>query len=156
MSKINTLDPDTSQEPEPTIPQEYNNNYFFYSISQSFEKFWDLYPLKKEKEIAFEVFKKLKPSEVVVDEIIAHLREQIQSQLLKRSEGVWVPAWKYPANWLAQRCWEKNIQSKENDHAIHETTLANQETVHLVGIKHQPSEGASFNDTEFQKLWKLH
>ncbi|HAT4455372.1 TPA: Vir protein [Legionella pneumophila] len=156
-SNINTSEQDTFKKPEPTTPQD-NNNYFFISLSQAFEEFWDLYPLKKEKENAFEMFKKLKPSHALVQEIMARLTEQIQFDLQKRSEGVWMPAWKYPANWLAQRCWETTstiIKAKEYDYAIHETNRAHQSSDHLTRIT-KSSESTSFSDTEFQKLWKMH
>lgn len=157
-SNINTSEQDTFQKPEPTTPQDNNNNYFFISLSQAFEEFWDLYPLKKEKENAFEMFKKLKPSHALVQEIMARLTEQIQFDLQKRSEGVWMPAWKYPANWLAQRCWETTstiIKAKEYDYAIHETNRAHQSSDHLARIT-KSSESTSFSDTEFEKLWKMH
>ncbi|CZH50397.1 Vir protein [Legionella pneumophila serogroup 1] len=153
----NTLEPDTIQKTEPATPQD-NNNYFFISLSQAFEVFWDLYPLKKEKENAFEAFKKLKPSQNLVREIIARLTEQIQLSRQKRSEGVWMPAWKYPANWLAQRCWEttsKILEAKEYDHAIHETNRKYTSSTNSIGIT-ESSESPSFSDAEFRNLWKLH
>ncbi|HBD7351995.1 TPA: Vir protein, partial [Legionella pneumophila] len=131
---------------------------FFISLSQAFEVFWDLYPLKKEKENAFEAFKKLKPSQNLVREIIARLTEQIQLSRQKRSEGVWMPAWKYPANWLAQRCWETTstiLEAKEYDHAIHETNRKYTSSTNSIGIT-ESSESPSFSDAEFRNLWKLH
>ncbi|AMQ28348.1 TPA: Vir protein [Legionella pneumophila] len=158
-TKFNTniLEPDTIQKTEPATPQD-NNNYFFISLSQAFEVFWDLYPLKKEKENAFEAFKKLKPSQNLVREIIARLTEQIQLSRQKRSEGVWMPAWKYPANWLAQRCWETTstiLEAKEYDHAIHETNRKYTSSTNSIGIT-ESSESPSFSDAEFRNLWKLH
>ncbi|AOU64448.1 Vir protein [Legionella pneumophila] len=156
-SNTNTLEPDINQKAEPATPQD-NNNYFFISLSQAFEVFWDLYPLKKEKENAFEAFKKLKPSQNLVQEVIARLTEQIQLEIQKRAQGVWTPAWKYPANWLAQRCWETTstiLEAKEYDHAIHETNRKHASPTNRIGIT-ESSENSSFSDTEFQSLWKLH
>ncbi|STX48420.1 lvrA [Legionella hackeliae] len=51
-SNTNKLDPDTTPKGEPATPQD-NNNYFFISLSQAFDVFWDLYPLKKEKKKRF-------------------------------------------------------------------------------------------------------
>ncbi|CZL28148.1 hypothetical protein [Legionella pneumophila] len=153
----NTLEPDTIQKTEPATPQD-NNNYFFISLSQAFEVFWDLYPLKKEKENAFETFKKLKPSQNLVREIIDRLTEQIQLSRQKRSEGVWMPAWKYPANWLAQRCWETTstiLEAKEYNHAIHETNSKHSSSTNSIGVT-ESSESPSFSDAEFRNLWKLH
>lgn len=156
-SKTNRLDPDTIPKTEPATPQD-NNNYFFISLSQAFDVFWDLYPLKKEKENALEAFKKLKPSQSLVQQIIASLTEQIQLETKKRAEGVWVPSWKYPANWLTQRCWETtstNLEAKENDHAIHETNRKYASSTNSIRTT-ELLESPSFSDAEFQNLWKLH
>nr|HAT8713220.1 Vir protein [Legionella jordanis] len=156
-SNTNTLEPNTIQKTEPATPQD-NNNYFFISLSQAFDVFWDLYPLKKEKENAFEVFKKLKPSQSLVQQIIARLTEQIQLATKKRAEGVWVPSWKYPANWLTQRCWETtstNLEAKENDYAIHETNRKYASSTNSIRTT-ELRESPSFSDSEFQNLWKLH
>ena len=156
-SNTNKLDPDTTPKGEPATPQD-NNNYFFISLSQAFDVFWDLYPLKKEKENAFEVFKKLKPSQSLVQQIIARLTEQIQLETKKRAEGVWVPSWKYPANWLTQRCWETtstNLEAKENDYAIHETNRKYASSTNSIRTP-ELRESPSFSDSEFQNLWKLH
>lgn len=154
-SNTNTLEADTDQKHDPATPQD-SNNYYFISLSQAFEEFWDLYPLKKEKENAFEVFKKLNPSQTLMQGIIARLTEHIQLDQQKRSEGVWMPAWKYPANWLAQRCWETTptiIEAKEYEYAIHETNRPHQSSTHSIGAT---QSGESISDTEFQKLWKMH
>ncbi|OCH99158.1 Vir protein [Legionella jamestowniensis] len=156
-SNTNTLEPDINQKAEPATPQD-NNNYFFISLSQAFDVFWDLYPLKKEKENAFEAFKKLKPSQNLIQQIIARLTEQIQLSLQKRAEGVWMPAWKYPANWLAQRCWETTspiLEAKEYDHAIHETNRKNASSTNSIRTA-ESRESPNFSDAEFQNLWKLH
>ncbi|HHT9969800.1 TPA: Vir protein, partial [Legionella pneumophila] len=156
-SNTNTLEPNTIQKDEPATPQDINN-YFFISLPQAFDVFWDLYPLKKEKENAFEAFKKLKPSQNLVRQIITRLTEQIQLSLKKRAEGVWMPAWKYPANWLVQRCWETTSpihEAKEYDHAIHETNRKHTSSTNSIGIT-ESSESPSFSDSEFQNLWKLH
>ncbi|MDW9178615.1 Vir protein [Legionella pneumophila] len=156
-SNVNTVESDTTQKAEPATPQD-NNNYFFISLSQAFEVFWDMYPMKKEKENAFETFKKLNPSQNLVHEIITRLRKQIQLSVQKSTEGVWMPAWKYPANWLAQRCWEStstNLEIKEYEHAIHETNRKQPSATNTFGIT-ESSEFPSFSDAEFQKLWKTH
>ncbi|MBA2711547.1 MAG: Vir protein [Tatlockia sp.] len=135
----------TSQPPQLATPQN-NNNYFFIFLLKNFDAFWDLYPQKKEKENAFEVFKKLNPSQTLVHRIMAGLAAQIKFYHQQLQDGIWVPAWKYPANWLTQRCWETTIvrETKEYEHAIDETNPA------------KPCEARNFSDSEFQKLWKPH
>ncbi|EHL32610.1 hypothetical protein [Legionella drancourtii] len=154
-SNTNKLDPDTSPKHDPATPQD-SNNYYFISLSQAFEEFWGLYPLKKEKENAFEMFKKLNLSPALMQGIIASLTEHIQFDQQKRSEGIWMPAWKYPANWLAQRCWETTptiIEAKEYEYAIHETNRPHQSSTHSIWAT---QSGESISDTEFQKLWKMY
>ncbi|MBA2656850.1 MAG: Vir protein [Tatlockia sp.] len=136
---------DTTQKPQPATPQN-NNNYFFIFLLKTFDEFWELYPLKKEKEKAFELFKKIKPSQALVNKIMASLAAQIKFYQQQLSEGIWAPAWKYPANWLAQRCWEITTISKTqgNEHANDEGNPA------------KSGETANFSDSQFQKLWKMH
>lgn len=57
------LKPITPKLTQPATPQNNNNNNFFIFLLKNFEAFWELYPQKKEKENAFEVFKKLNPSQ---------------------------------------------------------------------------------------------
>lgn len=136
----------TSKPLQPATPQNNNNNNFFIFLYKTFDAFWDLYPQKKEKENAFEAFKKLNPSQALVDNIMAGLVAQIKFYNQQFLQGIWVPAWKYPANWLSQRCWEVTIltETKEYKHAIDERNLA------------KPRETRNFSESEFKKLWKTH
>lgn len=40
------------------------------------------------------------------------LDNQIKARSAKLALGEWVPAWKYPANWLAQKCWEDEVNTE--------------------------------------------
>lgn len=101
------------------IPHKDNNIYIF--LSEQFEKFLESYPEKKSSQKAWEVFQQLNPSETLFSQLMQALENQkIATEKLK-SQGIWIPNWKYPANWLAQRCWEDaitdiHIEEKSNAH----------------------------------------
>ncbi|HFL2715765.1 TPA: Vir protein [Legionella pneumophila] len=156
-NKKRDVEANTEKTSDPAIPQD-NNNYFFISLSQAFETFWDQYPVKKEKEKAFDEFKKLKPTQQLLRDLLSSLNAQIELYQQQSSEGIWLPAWKFPANWLAQRCWEYQTPThteKEYIHAAHERTTENKSSSSQFANT-QSSKNAGFSDSEFQKLWKIH
>lgn len=97
---------DTQAVQKADIPQE-NNNYIY--LSKQFERFWSLYPQKQSRPKAWDVFINLNPNESLVNAILSSLENQIKSREIAQGCGHWVPPWKYPANWLMQRCWEDEI-----------------------------------------------
>jgi hypothetical protein len=51
------------------------------------------------------------------------LEAQIQHRETKQASGLWVPPWKFPANWLTQHCWEDEViqnPTQEISHANHQ------------------------------------
>lgn len=113
---------DTDLNTEADTPLYIRNNYYIY-LSQQFEKFWTLYPLKKSKQSAWVKFQALQPSEDLVERIFTSLEEQILFYNQAKSQDQWLPDWKYPANWLVQHCWEDEINPntlKEAPHATHQ------------------------------------
>jgi hypothetical protein len=99
------------------------DNYYIYLLSQ-FEQFWNLYPLKKSKQKAWEQFQALKPEPQLCLEILNAIQKQIQFIQQLKTQGHWVAAWKYPANWLAQHCWNDELtmeDSRENKNATSQT-----------------------------------
>ena len=43
-------------------------------------------------------------------------------------QSKWIPPWKYPANWLAQRCWKDELSMEalqERPHAEHAKNIRN-------------------------------
>ncbi|CZG59656.1 hypothetical protein [Legionella pneumophila] len=115
LSEVEVLKADIVESPKAAIPL-YKDNYYIFLLSQ-FEKFWSLYPEKKSKSNAQAVFEELKPNAELWHTIINALNAQITYRETMRLQGTWVPPWKYPANWLAQRCWEDELQEKQ--HAEH-------------------------------------
>lgn len=109
---------DTSESPKAAIPLKEDN--FIYLLSR-FEQFWLLYPEKKSKHKAQVVFEKLNPNAELFKQLIHALQKQINHVETMNVSGAWVPPWKYPANWLAQRCWEDELteMNQENHRETH-------------------------------------
>ncbi|HHV6060357.1 TPA: hypothetical protein ACULYW_001728 [Legionella pneumophila] len=112
------------------IPQ-YNNYYIF--LSKQFEKFWELYPVKKSQQQAWQVFQDLNPSTTLIEQILLALQAQVNFIQQQKAQGLWVPNWKNPANWLAQQCW-----ADELTHYSQDIKNANYETSHTQPTAYDP------------------
>ncbi|HCW6793465.1 TPA: hypothetical protein OX083_002163 [Legionella pneumophila] len=84
-----------------------NNNYLY--LFKQFEKFWSVYPSKKSRQKAWDEFERLNPVDIQLEQIITALKAQIQNREAQQLAGEWLPPWKYPANWLAQKCWNDEL-----------------------------------------------
>ena len=69
----------------------------------SFERFWQAYPRKADKRAALLAWKALRPSESLVNTMLAALTTQCESAPWKESGGRYIP---HPAKWLTHRRWE--------------------------------------------------
>lgn len=78
------------------------------SFSKSFDDFWKAYPKKVSKANALKAWKKLKPNDDLVREILSALEEQKQSSQWQKDNGQFIP---YPATWLNGRRWEDEQQT---------------------------------------------
>lgn len=128
---LNFIHEPVSVEPTKAVIPLNNNNYIFY-LSKKFEKFWELYPQKSGKQKAWEAFVELNPDEDLFKHIFEILTLQVQVAKQRQASGSWIPAWKYPANWLAQHCWEDEIPveiTEENHHAKYRTNTATEKSV---------------------------
>ncbi|WP_298627625.1 hypothetical protein [uncultured Legionella sp.] len=99
-------------------PQIKENNYIY--LLQRFDNFWRMYPEKKSRDRAFEIFQQINPDEHLLQCMLQALYQQITAREAKEAHGEWVPAWKFPANWLSQKCWEDEVkieltQEKRNE-----------------------------------------
>ncbi|HAT8326752.1 TPA: hypothetical protein GDD11_11835 [Legionella pneumophila] len=111
----------TLVEPQKAAIPLYKDNLYIYLLAQ-FEQFWSVYPEKKSKNNAFMVFKQLNLSAETFQQLMSALQQQIHHREQIRTQGTWVPPWKYPANWLVQRCWEDELLTdalQETPHAEH-------------------------------------
>ncbi|HHT0594198.1 TPA: hypothetical protein ACTXXA_002549 [Legionella anisa] len=103
--------PDISNLPEADPPQKSEVNYI--CLYSKFEKFWKSYPQPFDKEAAFHQFRELNPDDKLFKEIMDGLHWQIQKYNHHVRSGEWVPKWKYPANWLAKKCWQPEMDMLE-------------------------------------------
>lgn len=111
--KADIVDP-----PQADTPHIKDN--YLYILQQKFDEFWLLYPEKKSRERAFETFKQINPDDQLLRTMLQAIESQVKGRRAKESHGEWVPSWKYPANWLAQKCWEDEVKielTQENSNA---------------------------------------
>lgn len=73
------------------------------TTSEGFERFWSAYPRKVSKGRAQKAWAKLKPSEQLVQAIIAGIGRAKTSAQWTREGGQYIP---HPATWLNDRGWE--------------------------------------------------
>ena len=69
----------------------------------SFERFWQAYPRKADRRAALLAWKALRPSESLVNTMLAALTAQCESAPWKEAGGRYIP---HPAKWLTHRRWE--------------------------------------------------
>lgn len=106
---------DIAESPKAAIPLKDNN--YIYLLSQ-FEKFWSAYPEKKSRTEAWQTFQLLNPDDGLFSKIMNALNVQIQHHQQKQVQGVWVPPWKYPANWLSKRAWEDEVTMEKKQEIL--------------------------------------
>lgn len=97
-------------------------------LLQQFEFFWSLYPEKKSRERTFQIFKQISPDKNLLQKIVQSLKNQIKAYQHKEARGEWVPPWKFPANWLLQKCWEDEIKITKKQEKINEKNGGNHNT----------------------------
>ncbi len=68
-----------------------------------FDEFWAVYPNKRDKSKARELWQKLAPDEALKKQIIAAVKQQARSEEWTKDCGQYVP---YPSTWLRRRRWE--------------------------------------------------
>lgn len=73
------------------------------SKASGFDEFWTVYPNKRDKSKACELWQKLAPDEALKKQIIAAVKQQAKSDEWTKDGGQFVP---YPSTWLRRRRWE--------------------------------------------------
>ena len=76
--------------------------------SKAFIAFWEMYPLKKNKGLAFKSFKKIKPVEYPA--IKAGLITAQKSEAWLKDNGQFIP---HPSSWLNARGWEDEARTDQ-------------------------------------------
>jgi hypothetical protein len=131
---VNSWKGDRVETPKAATPLKEKN--YIYLLSQ-FEKFWSRYPEKKSKSNALGAFQALHPEPELFKQIMQALDSQIRHRETKEANGLWVPPWKFPANWLAQQCWEDELtldMTMEKKHAKHRETTGKNSTKDMFWI----------------------
>lgn len=78
-----------------------------HAVDEGFEVFWKAYPKKKGKKDALKAFKKLKPTQDMLDQMLAAIEQQKKSEQWQREHGQYIP---YPAKWLKHGQWEDEVE----------------------------------------------
>ena len=73
---------------------------------EAFERFWKLYPKKKDKAKAIQEWNKLKADRKLMKKMSAALGAQMASEEWQRDNGRAIP---YPCRWLSHRRWEDEL-----------------------------------------------
>ncbi|MGQ3892050.1 hypothetical protein [Legionella sp. CNM-4043-24] len=150
--------PAKGENNDPAIP--LNNSNYFVFLYQHFETFWESYPLKKSRQKAWEQFQALRPSESLAATIIEAIKQQVSAHDSHVALGHWVPGWKFPANWLAQHCWEDEITTPTTQEFTHATYPKNNSAKQSVdpfwdsckdGATYTQSDDNIFNIANFRK-----
>lgn len=124
--------PATSENDKAAIPQGSN---IYVCVLAQFEIFWEMYPKKNSRQKAFEEFQRLNLSDELMSHILTALKKQIDANDILQSQGQWTPKWKFPANWLAQQCWNDEVPTSNPQgerHEIHPRSAPKQHPVDLL------------------------
>ncbi len=70
------------------------------------EKFWPAYPKKVGKQEAFKAFRKIKAPASKIDQIVAAIETQKQSEQWTKERGAYIPN---PKTWIDQGRWEDEL-----------------------------------------------
>ena len=75
-------------------------------LEERFSRFWEAYPRKRAKDDAKRRWMSLKPSEALLEVMLAALEEQKNSAEWKKDGGKFIP---YPATWLNRGQWNDEL-----------------------------------------------
>ena len=78
--------------------------------SDRFERFWKAYPRKIGKVAAWNVFRRLKVDDAMLDKILKAIDAQKKSDQWNRDGGQYIP---HPRTWLNQGRWEDSVDTFE-------------------------------------------
>ena len=115
-----SVDDNTSKQKK--SPSNKKNDEIYI---QRFDKFWEIYPKKKDKAKARKKWLKLKPDDEMFNKIITAVKEQAQSDQWQKDDGQYIP---YPSTWLNGERWNDEIKK-----AVHITPPPKEEEYKPVG-----------------------
>ena len=96
----------------PTGSNKNKNEQTLKIITDMFNKFWEAYPKKVKKSVAFKKWKTLKPSEKLFKDIMRALKNQKESYDWQKENGRFIP---HPTTWLNQRRWEDITEAEKKE-----------------------------------------
>ena len=79
---------------------------------QMFERFWKLYPRKRDKLKALRAWDKLKADRKLMQTMSAALKAQMATEEWQRDNGRAIP---YPSTWINNRRWEDELEGRAAD-----------------------------------------
>ncbi len=135
--------PDTGETLKPDTP--HNSNNLCVYVCGKFEKFWESYPQKANRGNALLAFEKLNPSDALFEQMISALQAQIEYRQGCIDVGIWVPKWKYPENWLAQKCWLEEIDMVQTQEYQHAKNKPNHRRKSAADVHSEACKGVSFD-----------
>lgn len=141
--------PVTAKPQKADTPLIKENNYIY--LLRKFDHFWRMYPEKKSRERAFEIFQQINPDEHLLQIMLQALDSQIKAQQAKEAHGEWVPAWKFPANWLSQKCWEDEVKIELKQEKRNEKRRTNTGRAHDPFWNPETEDSASTGEDEYQQ-----
>lgn len=77
-------------------------------LEELFLKFWKAYPKKVGKQDALKAFKKIKPTEELVDQMVNVIYDAKNTEQWTKNNGQYIPN---PSTWLNQGRWEDDIST---------------------------------------------
>ena len=101
------IEKEKDKDKDPPISPKGDSKEIEIWDEKAFERFWKLYPKKKDKVKAIKEWNKLKADRELMEEMAAALRQQIASEEWQRDDGRAIP---YPCRWISHRRWEDVIQ----------------------------------------------
>lgn len=87
------------------------------SPSDSFEKFWSVYPKKANRGAALKAWNELSPDETLTERILKAVDQQKKSKQWTDDSGQFIP---YPATWLSQGRWEDELEPAKERHTSYD------------------------------------
>ena len=95
-----TKEPSTKKPKPPKAPQGAEGDIW---DPEAFERFWQIYPKKKDKKSCIKEWNKLRADRNLMRIMAAALRRQMVSEEWLRDNGRAIP---YPCRWISHRRWE--------------------------------------------------
>lgn len=80
-----------------------------YMPDPGFDIFFQAYPKHEAKKKALDAWKKIKPTDGLLDTILKAIENQKTHKAALKAQGEFCPAWPLPATWLNGRRWEDEI-----------------------------------------------